>query len=220
MSSGITIKADTRAFIAAVDRMMKQSKRSRGEVMKTQARGILKTIISITPPSNGGTTGTAAKKVGETHVMNDILRLMRPVRRPDHEDPAAIHARYRNSTGSVGKSLGKKRYGIAPSVLRSYIASVQKRVGYLVSGWAPTAEKIGNVPMSAWMKRNHAAGSADLRITANGVSLRSTNSARFAGNVKDMARRIQWAVNSQKGKIERQIENYEKRLHKATGLSR
>jgi hypothetical protein len=216
----ITVKSDSRAFIAAVDRMMKQSRRSRGEVMKTQARGILKTVISITPPSNGKTTGSAAKKVGEAHVMNDILRIMKPVRRPDGEDPATIHARYRNSRGTVGRGLGNRRYGVNPAILRSYIAQMQKRVGYLVSGWAHTAQALGNVPMNAWMRRNSAPGSVDLKITDKGVQIKSTNAAKFAGNIKDMERRISFALKVQKGKIERQIENYENRLHRQTGFAR
>lgn len=216
---GVTIRTDTRAFIAAVDRMMRQSKRTRGEVLKTQARGILKTVISITPPSDGSTTGSKAKQVGEAHVQADIFKLMRPVRRDDHENPAVIHARYRNSRGSVGKGLGKHRYGINPAVLRAYIATMQKKVGYLVSGWAATAKELG-VSMNAWQKRNAAPGSVSLKITEDGVHLVSTNAAPFAGNVAGLDRRINFALRSQKEKIERQIENYERKFHRACGLSR
>lgn len=266
----ITVTTDTRAFISAVDRMMKQSKRSRGEVMKTQAKGILRTVISVTPPSNGTKTGTDARKAGEQTLQNDLKKIFTVASaqqiatqveamggkrelsaRFAHQGAAALgtvttkilsqsemkrwHQGHRNR--GTGRAITIKNGAATTTGLRkrdlkgldtgyvtardfaAYFKETKQKVGYLVSGWSVTAEKLG-VPMSAWMKRNRAPGQAELEITANGVRLVSTNAAGFAGNVKDMARRIDWALKSQKGKIERQIENYENRLHRQAGLAR
>ena len=266
----ITVTTDTRAFIAAVDRMMKQSKRTRGEVMKTQAKGILRTIISLTPPSNGQKTGGDARKAGELTLQNDLKKVFTVASAQQisaqieamggkrelsakfgHAGAKALgnvttkvlsqaemkswHQSHRNrgtgraitvrngaatTTGLRKRDLKGLDQGLVTAqAFAAYFKEAKQRVGYLVSGWAVTAEKLG-VPMSAWMKRNRAPGQAEILITDVGVKLTSTNAAAFAGNVKDMARRIDWALKSQKGKIERQIENYEKRLHRQTGLAR
>lgn len=263
----ITVKTDTRAFIAAVDRMMKQSKRSRGEVMKTQAKGVLKTIIMITPPSNGQKTGSDAKKAGEQTLQNDLKKIFTVASAEQitaqvwamggkrelsakfahagaapigtvttkvlsTSEMAAWHKSHRaRSTGRAFTAKAAVTTGLKKKDLRgldkalvtaqsfaAYLKQIQQKVGYLVSGWGVTAEKLG-VPMSSWMKRNRAPGQAEIVINEVGVKLTSTNAAGFAGNVKDMARRIDWALKSQQGKITRQIENYEKRLHRQAGLA-
>lgn len=66
----------------AVDRFMINSKRSRAEVMKEQARGILRSVIAITPPGNtevkrgkSGQITTAGQKAGEKTLMSDLKRI-------------------------------------------------------------------------------------------------------------------------------------------------
>ena len=77
----ITLKVNQAALIHAVDRYMRDSRRSRKAVMTTQARGILKSLVSVTPPSgwnastNTFTQGSSAKKAGERTILSDLHKI-------------------------------------------------------------------------------------------------------------------------------------------------
>jgi hypothetical protein len=81
----ITIKANTSAFTRAVDRYLENSKKTRPEYMKQQARLIAKNVIAITPPSGFYKTkendsksmvmGKKAEAVGKRAILNDLLRI-------------------------------------------------------------------------------------------------------------------------------------------------
>lgn len=77
--SDLIFKADTKAFMQAVDRFMSMSKRKREDVMKEQARGILRSVIAITPPGNvavgrgnSGQIKSDGKKAGEKTLRADL----------------------------------------------------------------------------------------------------------------------------------------------------
>ena len=216
-----TLRTDTRPLLKSLDRYMEGSRRPREVVLKIQARGILKTAISITPPSDGETTGTAAKKRGEAAVAMDILKIFAPVKKGEDQvtDLDSLHRKYRSSaTGRVPHALSPKLRA-QKTLLNQYIKAQQLLVGYLVSGWAPSARALG-VSMPSWMTRNHAPGDVVIRSTSRGISIRSTNAAPFSGNVKGLERRLQFSVDAQASKIERQIQHHEEQLQKSAGLRR
>lgn len=101
----------------------------------------------------------------------------------------------------------------------NYLKVVQKKVGYLVSGWEKTADKLG-FKLQRWMKGHGASSSCIINETSNGISIKATNGAKFSGNVKDFKRRIQWAINTQEKKIRRQIAYYENSLIKKSKLGK
>lgn len=221
--SAMIIKTDNRAFIAAVDRFLVNSKKTRVEMMKQQAKLILKTVIEWTPPASKGVTGKDAEAQGKSALAGDVAKILAGSKTGSKKiDIAETHKRFRGSGGRVRARLergGKdNRFRVRETDLKRYVKEKQKKVGYLVSGWRDAASKLG-VKMAKWMTRNSAPSHCIVTATANGIRIEATNAAKFAGNVKDMDRRIQWAMDVQRQKIERQIKNFEEKQHKAARLS-
>jgi len=227
---------NTDKFLKAFDTYMRDSKKSRTEAMKTQARGIMRSVISVTPPSgwdssaNDGkgemTTGTDSKRRGEKAVLNDLAKIMRAYggKKPDPSSPKAIHKSYRQaSTGRVSKSLRKEgsrdlRFKIQTSILRAYREEKKNMVGFLASGWLPAANKLGKIRVPAWISRHSAPGHVVLSVGANGIAFRASNEVKFAGHVKDMQRRVDYAVNNQIKNMVKILKNLEEKQMKAAGL--
>jgi hypothetical protein len=229
--SFVTLKPrNTEKFLKAFDTYMRDSKRSRTETMKTQARGILRSVISVTPPSgwdaanerNGEmTTGVDSKKRGEKVVLNDLAKIMRSYsgKKPDPSSPASIHRSYRQSwTGRVGKDLGNNRYKIPTAILRAYKEEKKKMVGFLASGWLPAARKLEKIRFPAWIGRHSAPGSAILSVGPKGISFHASNEVKFAGHMKDMQRRVDYAVNVQIKNMVKILKNLEAKQLAASGL--
>ena len=216
------IKTDNRAFISAIDRFLTQSKKTRPEMMKQQAKLILKTVIDVTPPGSKGVSGKKAEDQGKSALAGDVAKVLAGARKAKPADIKSLHERFRASGGRVRTNLKRgdedKRIRVPAAELKRYIALRQKKVGYLVSGWASAASKLG-VKMAKWMLRNSAPSACNITVTGSGIRIEATNSANFAGNVKDMDRRIQWAMDVQRQNIELQIAKFESRQHKASGLS-
>lgn len=223
---------NTDKFLRAFDTYMRDSKRSRMEAMKTQARGILRTVIAVTPPSGWDasagemTSGSEARKRGEQAVMNDLAKIMRAYsgKKPDSNSPSSIHKSFREaSTGRVGKSLNKtgkkdQRFKVPTAILRAYKQEKRKMVGFLASGWIPAAKKLGKVRYPAWIGRHSAPGHCDLSIGPKGIAFRASNEVKFAGHMKDMQRRVTYAVNVQIKNMTKILKNLEEKQMKASGL--
>lgn len=226
--SFVTLKPrNTEKFLKAFDTYMRDSKRSRTEAMKTQARGILRSVIAVTPPSGWDssagemTTGGDAKRRGEKAVLNDLAKIMRSYsgKKPDPSSPASIHRSYRqSSTGRVGKDLGKGKFKIPTAILRAYKEEKKKMVGFLASGWLPAARKLEKVRFPAWIGRHSAPGSAILSVGPKGISFRASNEVKFAGHMKDMQRRVDYAVNLQIKNMVKILKNLEAKQLAASGL--
>jgi hypothetical protein len=218
---------NTEKFLRAFDRYMRDSKRSRTEVIKTQARGILRSVIAVTPPSGWDssagemTMGGDAKRRGEQAVLNDLAKIMRSYsgRNPDPGSPGAIHKSFRQtSTGRVGKDLGKGKFKIPTAILRAYKEEKKKMVGFLASGWIPAAAKLGKVRYPAFIGRHHAPGHCSLSVGRKGIAFRASNEVKFAGHIKDMQRRVTYALNVQIKSMAKILKNLEEKQMKASGL--
>jgi hypothetical protein len=218
---------NTDKFLRAFDAYMRDSKRSRLEAMKTQARGILRNVIAVTPPSgwdsgaNEMTSGSDSKRRGEATVMNDLAKIMRSYsgRKPDTSTPDSIHRSFRQaSTGRVRKDLGKNKYKVSTTILRAYKEEKKKMVGFLASGWIPAARKLEKVRVPAWIARHSAPGHCSLSIGPRGIAFRASNEVKFAGHMKDMQRRITYAVNVQIKNMAKILKNLEEKQMKASGL--
>ena len=226
---------NTEKFLKAFETYMRDSKRSRTEAMKTQARGILRSVIAVTPPSgwdagaNDGkgemTTGSDSKKRGEQAVLNDLAKIMRSAgkRTPTSGSPASVHRSFRQaSTGRVERRLNKgtkdERFLIESSILNAYRQQKKKMVGFLASGWLPAANKLGKIRVPAWISRHAAPGTMTLSVGAKGIAFRASNEVNFAGHVKDMQRRVDYAVNNQIKNMVKILQNLEAKQMAASGL--
>jgi len=223
---------NTDKFLRAFDTYMRDSKRSRLEAMKTQARGILRSVIAVTPPSGWDsaasemTSGSDSKRRGEAAVLNDLAKIMRAYsgRKPDASAPASIHKAYRQpSTGRVSKTLKKEgardlRFKVPTAILRAYKEEKKKMVGFLASGWIPAARKLGKVRWPSWIGRHAAPGHCSLSVGPRGIAFRASNEVKFAGHIKDMQRRVDYAVNVQIKNMVKILKNLEEKQMKASGL--
>lgn len=201
----ITLNAD--AFNAAVSRLMAGSKRDAVAVLKEQARGILRNVITVTPPGKWGRGSSEARKKGEASVVADVLKVVVPVSpsKAAQQDVAAIIKRYRRN--------GRVRHGANPRItvprdaLKAYIKEKKALVGFLASGWNEAAARLGVKP-AAWIWRNEGPGGLQIIVTDSGIRIVATNSVKYASSISQLRSRLQWAVNQQRRAIERRLKRF------------
>jgi hypothetical protein len=100
--------------------------------------------------------------------------------------------------------------------LKDYIKSRQKQVNFLQAGWLSAALKLG-LTLPASIATHQAPGSAVVEVTATRIRIVATNGVKYASDA-DVERRIQFAINSQAGAMERQMERYMQNLNRRAGL--
>ncbi len=104
---------------------------------------------------------------------------------------------------STGQSVGLKD----AAALQAYIKKVSERVGWLAAGWRTAAEQLGiNLPQ--WIARHKSPGSMRIEITDTGLEITMTNAVGYASEVKDMTRRVQFAVDGQAAAMTRRSADY------------
>jgi hypothetical protein len=229
--SDLILKTDVKPLMDAIERYCgRYSQTNREKFVMQTARGILRTVVSVTPPGSlkkieGAeykhvSEGVEAKKDGENAIIADIFKVMKFAgsgkrNGPNHADPTEIMKQCRDkSTGRVKVSLisggEDRRWRIERGQLNAFIAAQKKKVGFLASGWKATAAKLG-AKLPKWIDRNNAPGSVSIVAGAGGIKITSENNTPFAGSIRGLSWRIGYAVNRQKGAIERQIKSFEER---------
>lgn len=169
--------------------------------------------------------GDDARKQGEAAVESDIRKLFQ-VRKKRPKNPCdipSVHKRFRSSSdGRVHIKLNRgvidKRYHVLASDLNAYIALKKKQVGILTAGWVEAGKSIGGIKAPKWISKHSAKGSGKITVSSSRITFKASNDVPYAGQVADFQRRITYALDAQAGKLERQIENYEKRRMKKSGL--
>lgn len=208
------LKIDDKAFREALTRFAENSRKSGEEVLRNQARLFVQDAVKITPPNQDY---KLRRKLGEAAIAADIRKIMRGSNARDAiDDPAALHQKYRRrTTGRVAKERAIK---FKVRNLAAYIKSVQERVGILASGWNAAAAKLG-ARMPDWIKR-HGSSGGSIRIKLSLLETRITiaNSVKFVGSVKDLARRVQHALNTRAGAMNRQLADFQKRSARKAGF--
>jgi hypothetical protein len=210
------IQVDTRAFMATAARFLATSKRDHIVVMREQAKGVIKEVILLTPPGRPGMSGGRAR--GAARVKADILKLVKGTSvdaKVQERNIASLHAS-RRRRGRVTSRI-TPRVLVPMDALRAYIREKQARVGRLASGWNTAAARLGHQP-PAWIWRNDGPGAIEIRVTGRGIVIRATNRVPFASEIAVMERRVQTALNIQRGKLERRLASYLARAAARSGL--
>lgn len=257
MDDGFTI--DYSKFDQALGRALAQSRRDPIVFMKEQAKGVVKRIVSITPPASQGAMGGDAKKQGVTKVRADIRKV--------YGSPAAAYQLikdkeqftgqaksfwgltkngeqerakdlFRAATGESygpfdggslhhakrvnGRVRGGRRdqpfmYVWDGEDMKNYIKEKENLVGWLAAGWNFAAALLGARP-AAWIWRHASPGSGQIVVNDQGVKIIMTNRVDYASAIKDMTRRVQWALNTQADAMNRRAEQYLKTLFKDQGF--
>lgn len=215
--SDINIKVDDKEFRKALQNYAAGSQRSFQAVLKQQAGLFVKDVVSVTPPSQGKTS----PKLGYAAVKSDILRALR-----EQDDsmvaageqignPATLHRKVRNKyTGRVVRGVKQQpAMGVA-----AYIKKMLGQVGILASGWNAAAEEL-KVKLPPWITRHGTKrGQIELRFGKREIVIVATNAVKFAGNIKGIGRRVQWALNKRTRSLIRQVDYANAQAARRVGL--
>lgn len=198
---------DTRAFNAALERFLQHSKRDAEVVLRQQAKGLIKSLIDVTPPGGRGVGGSAARGRGMTRVKADTLKVVRgvPPRLARETNVAGVIKPHRIQ-GRVHREVSP-RILVPMSALRAYLKKQTQKVGHLASGWNQAAAKFGFKP-PAWIWRNRGPGVVEIEVNDRRIAVRATNRVKYASGIRDLNSLVQWAVNLQKHKLLRQLNRF------------
>jgi hypothetical protein len=202
------IKIDDSDFQRSLKRFAETSSKSREQVLKEQARLFVRDVIKITPPNKDYRFNQPG---GKATVAADIKKIFKGARADAKgaiTDPAALHKKYRGRDGRVRRDKAIK-FRVAN--LPAYIKMVQQRVGILASGWYAAAQKLG-VSVPGWISR-HGGRSGDIKVKVSMTEARITitNQVRFVGGVEGLEKRVEHALNTRAGAMDRQVEHFQER---------
>lgn len=226
--SGLIIDGD--AFARDVGRFALLTGRSFGEELKTQAKGVMKNIVKVTPPFHGGLKIADARRAGENAISRDLTRIFRSVplkgsrrvthlfgkphpaapwivpEKERHPDVLGIYEQTKRLDRKGRRARYEKPLYVDELKYNALQRRLEKRVGFLGGGFAMAATGLG-VPLPAFMKRHAGSAPGQLRMQLEGDELFIIiqNDVRYAANVDDFARRVRYALEMQQGKMERQI---------------
>lgn len=230
MDEGITIDSD--GFGRDVARFAVATGRSFAEELQLQAKGALRHIVYDTPPFGPrARTAAAAKKASENSIGSDLHRIFRPKKlkgsrsithlfgnkeaagapwtvpaKERHPDLAALLAGHKRLSSSARQARYRNAYFVDAAKYFAMQTKIKKRGGHLGGGWAPAAMALG-VNMPHLMKRHAgtAAGGIQMRLTGDALSIVIINDVPYATKVAGLPFRVERALQTQRGKMERQL---------------
>lgn len=106
-----------------------------------------------------------------------------------------------------------------PQELEMYIQMQQESIWFLASGWEDALSALGvkSLPYGTG-KHSEAPGSLQVDITTGGIQITMRNDVSYARAVKDIQRRIRWAMEIRADRMQRNWDNYLAKLAGAAGL--
>ena len=205
---------NTSPLAGSLRTLLETSKRDAVEVMREQARGVIRRIVNITPPAGRGVQGDAARQRGQRLVVSDILRVVRgvPADKAQEQDVKAVLTRYRVQ-GRVRRGANP-RITVPMDALRAYIAQKKGNVGLLASGWKTAAEQLGIV-LPQWIGKHSGEGGFEVEASADHVIIRFSNQVSYAS---DMRARVAFAIAAQEKAIQRRLDYFFREVAAKSGL--
>lgn len=215
--SGMTL--DTTSFGQAIRRLSAINNKTQAENLLRYAKTTLSNpgqgsgLLQITPPASAGSTGTAAKRAGESAIAKDLAAIFTPVRlkykRPEiYPNVSEIHRRL-FLTKVAGRTLrsdkGRGSYYVDGAKLKALALALKKNVGKLASGWAAAANRLG-VAVPAWIAR-HGGGRGQIRValTAPRYEVEMTCICPPNAPSAELERRVPYAIKYATARAEREI---------------
>ncbi len=229
MQDGITI--DSPGFSRDVAQFALLTGRSFAEELQVQAKGALRHIIYDTPPfGNRARTAAAAKKASENSIGRDLHRIFRPKKlkgsrsithlfgkqvngapwtvpaKEKHPDLASLLAGHKRLSSSGRQARYRNAYFVDAAKYFAMQTKIKKRGGHLGGGWAPAAVALGvNLPHIMKRHAGTAPGGVQMRLTGDHLSIVMINDVSYASRVASLPFRVERALQSQRGKMERQL---------------
>lgn len=152
-----------------------------------------------------------------------------------HDETAEANAILREATGSIlypfdsgahhrknfRKSANRKRgftfYITDPKDLDAYIKEQQSHVWWLASGWEDALTALG-AKLPFGVSRHNAPGTLKVDVTNDRIEITMGNDVKYARQVKDIERRILWAMNIRADRMQRNWDNYLTNVAGASGM--
>ncbi|MBL9115512.1 MAG: hypothetical protein JNJ83_10950 [Verrucomicrobiaceae bacterium] len=149
-------------------------------------------------------------KSGDDNAASEMLRSSRGVSFSPFDDGKA-HKAMMDKRGRVGGKKGKRPifYVRNGKELADYIKEKQSHVYWLAAGWKEAMTKLGGT-VPQMIAVHDAPGAIEFLNEGGRWVLRAHNDVRFASNVNDLERRIQWALDSQTQALIRQWDHFVK----------
>jgi hypothetical protein len=226
---GVTI--DSEGFSRDVAQFALLTGRSFAEELTVQAKGALREIVFDTPPFGTRARSVAdARKASESAIGRDMHRIFRPKKlvgsrkithffgkahpsapwtvteKEKHPDLGMLLAQHKKLSSSGRQARYRNAYFVDANKYFALQAKLKKRGGFLGGGFAPAAAALG-VPLPHLMKRHagSAPGGVQMRLTGDHLSIIIINDVAYASRVAGFPARVERALQSQRGKMERQI---------------
>lgn len=236
IEDGFTI--DTEGFSRDVGRFALLTGRSFGEELKIQARGAMRGVVRVTPPFHGGNSASEAKRAGENAISRDLTRQFRAVdlvgsrkvthlfgkphpsapwivpEKEKHPDVTAYYVATKKLDSRGRRARYQKPIYVDAQKYRTLQQRLEKRVGFLGGGFREGAAGLG-VALPAFMRRHSSApGKLIMKLEGDELYIIIRNDVSYGSKLYDFVRRVEWAVQAQRGKMERQIPYLLKRHEK------
>ena len=133
-----------------------------------------------------------------------LPRVVAPRSQAVFEHPKDIHARYRSkTTGRINPRSRKQLIPVLREELIPFRNEQLSHVGFLKSGWAMAAERLGlRMPAFAQLP---APGDVVMELGGDLLRIEFANQVKYAAAVRGLARAMQAALISQAGAMERRL---------------
>lgn len=106
-----------------------------------------------------------------------------------------------------------------PAALSAYIVKEQGHVWWMASGWREGLQRLG-AKLPTGVGSLPAPGYLKVIITGTKLEITMGNEVKFARQVRDIERRVQWAINRRADALDRMWKAYIDKLANTTGLRR
>ncbi len=131
-------------------------------------------------------------------------------------DGGKLHGRF---AGKRKSRKGEKIYFVTDKKpLMEFVRETQKHVYWLAAGWGQAARNLGAKIPAAVSAHTTAPGAIKREITSDFAEITATNLVKYAADVKDVTRRVQWALDKRTGSLNRAFQEFVTKKAAAAGF--
>lgn len=131
---------------------------------------------------------------------------------------ARVNKRSRIASLSGFISRGRRQaYYVAEEKLEALRKKLHARVGWLASGWNKAANAL-KAAIPAYARKHNAPGDVKIEVTGWRIRITFENNVSYGPQIAGIERRMQFAIDKQAGKMERQIPHVLKAAAEKSGF--
>ena len=107
-----------------------------------------------------------------------------------------------------------------PKNLKAYVQLQQEQVWWLAGGWEPALSALGVKDIPYGITKHSAPGTLKVSITDALISIAMLNNVGYASEVKDIERRVAWAMGLDADTMDRMWDHYMAKLAGEVGMKK